>query len=88
MRQPSMRALLVVCVAVLVACTKEQEATPQEPAEPNVVMLSSADNAFQAPDTIAAGWTSFQFTNNGNDIHYAHIVRLDSGRTVPELIDA
>ena len=83
-----MRALLVVSVAVLVACTKEQEATPQDSAEPNVVMLSSANNAFQAPDTIAAGWTSFQFANNGNDIHYAHIVRLDSGRTGPELVDA
>jgi hypothetical protein len=90
MKQPTLRALFVSFVAVLPACRAERGAPPQNLAgvAPNVVRLSSADYRFQAPDTIAAGWTTLRFANNGNDVHYAHIVRLDSGRTVSELVDA
>jgi hypothetical protein len=83
------RVVQAVCIALLPACGPgEEKAEASSTAAPSVVMLSSANDAFDAPDTIAAGWTSFQFTNKGNDIHYAHIVRLDSGRTVPELVAA
>lgn len=76
-------------VAVLMACTPDGEA-PQERviATPHMVNLASVDQAFQAPDTILAGWTTFRFANHGNDVHYAHIVGLESGRTVQELVDA
>jgi len=49
---------------------------------------SSANNAFQAPDTISPGWTTFRFANKGDDYHYAHFVQLESGETVSELIAA
>ena len=90
MKKPTLRALFVPFVAVLPACGAEHGAPPQNlaSAAPNVVRLSSADYRFQAPDTITAGWTAFRFANNGDDVHYAHIVRLDSGRTVSELVDA
>ncbi|MBA2688541.1 MAG: hypothetical protein H0U64_10605 [Gemmatimonadaceae bacterium] len=90
MKQPTLQALFVAFVAVLPACKTEQEAPRQNlaSAAPNVVELSTADYRFQAPNTITAGWTTFRFANNGDDVHYAHIVRLDSGRTVSELVDA
>lgn len=51
-----------------------------------VVNLSVANRTFQAPDTIDAGWTTLRFTNDTDEpVHYAHFVRLDSGRTVQEL---
>jgi hypothetical protein len=59
-----------------------------ETAAPNVVSLSATEYTFQAPDSIPAGWTTFTMANRGAEIHYGHIVRLDSGRTVPELVDA
>ena len=48
------------CIAVLAACTAEDKAPDQKlaTATPNVVSLSATEYAFQAPDTIAAGWTT------------------------------
>ena len=86
MRRSTVGVLLVTCIAACVA--EEKKAQAPVTAAPNVVMLSSANDTFQAPDTIAAGWTTLRFANNGDDLHYAHIVRLDSGRTATELVDA
>ncbi len=90
MKQPMLGALWFVFVIVLPACTTENEASRQNMTSTasNVVALSIAGHTFEAPDTINPGWTTFRFANNGDDIHYAHIVRLDSGRTVPELVAA
>ena len=82
--------LLLGSVAFLPACTDRDEAAQAgiTTAAPNVVSLTAAEYAFQAPDSIAAGWTTFRLANHGEEVHYGHIVRLDSGRTVRELVDA
>ena len=71
-------------------CTSNSEESSRESASsvPDVVSLASANNAFEAPDTIRAGWTTFQFANNGDDIHYAHFVQLAPGKTTNELTAA
>lgn len=81
---------LVASVAFLPACSTEDETPLQDlaTAAPNVVDLTSTEYAFQAPDTIAAGWTTFRMTNHGAELHYGHIVRLDPGRPVEELVAA
>jgi hypothetical protein len=78
--------------ASLLACSKGDDAPVKEPAthdvSPKVVRISVANRAFQAPDTIDAGWTTLRFTNETDeDVHYAHFVRLDSGRSVQELVE-
>jgi hypothetical protein len=79
----------IACVAVLSACSTGDKTPGQNlAATPNLVSLSSTEYAFQAPDTIPAGWTTLRLANRGQEIHYGHIVRLDSGKTVPELVDA
>jgi hypothetical protein len=79
----------IVLVAVLSACSTREETPGQNPAAaPNLVSLSSTEYAFEAPDTIPAGWTTLRLANRGQEIHYGHIVRLDFGKTVPELVDA
>ena len=83
---------LVGVTASLLACTTRDDTPAREPAasgvDPRVVNLSVANRAFQAPDTIDAGWTTLRFTNRTDeDVHYAHIVRLDSARSVRELVD-
>ena len=55
---------------------------------PNVVSLAATEYAIDAPDTIPAGWTNFRLANRGQEVHYGHIVRLEPGRTVQELVDA
>jgi hypothetical protein len=80
----------IVIVGLLSACASGEE-TPRRTtaaAAPNVVNLSATEYALQAPDTLPAGWTTFHLTNQGEEVHYGHIVQLDSGRTVPELVDA
>jgi hypothetical protein len=76
--------------ALLVACAPGGESPRQDPgpAVPSIVTLSTANHTFQAPDTVDAGWITFRFANNGDDIHYAHIVRLDSARSVSDLVAA
>ena len=90
MKQLTPKALWLALIVAQAACATEREPSSQNltSVTPTVVPLSSANYAFHAPDTVDAGWTTFQFSNNGDDIHYAHIVQLDSGRTVKELLEA
>ena len=88
MTQPILRLSMLGAV-ILIACAPDEAAAPPvAAAPPNVVQLTSTEYAFQAPDTITAGWTTFQLANHGNEVHYGHIVRLDTGRTVQDLVDA
>ena len=76
-------------VAILSACSTEEKTPGQNPAAvPNLVSLTATEYAFEAPDTIPAGWTTFRLANRGQEIHYGHIVRLEPGKTVQELVDA
>ena len=79
----------IAFAAVLSACSTKNE-TPRQnlAAVPNVVSLTASEYAIDAPDTIPAGWTKFRLANRGREVHYGHIVRLEPGRTVKELVDA
>lgn len=90
MKHLALGGLWIALVAVLPACTTEDESSRQNPATPapNLVSLTATEYAFQAPDTIPAGWTTFRLANHGGEIHYGHIVGLEPGRTVQELVDA
>lgn len=85
--------LLIGSVALVPACVARDEAAQAEttttptPA-PQVVSVTADEYAFGAPDTILAGWSTFRLANHGEELHYGHIVRLEPGRTVRELVDA
>jgi len=51
----------------------------------HVAVIHTKDYAFDAPDSITAGWTTFHLVNDGPNLHHAQIVRLDSGKTVSDL---
>lgn len=82
--------LLIPFVASLTACTPEDEVAQTRAtfAAPPVVSLTATEYAFGAPDTITSGWTTFRMSNRGEEIHYGHIVQLEPGRTIPEMVDA
>ena len=82
--------LLVAGIGFFAACTAKEEAaqTAATTAAPNVVSLSATEFSIQAPDTVSGGWTTFRLANHGQEVHYGHIVRLDAGKTVAELVDA
>jgi hypothetical protein len=90
MKHRILGSLPIAIVAVLPACSTGGDTPRQNPATaaPNVVSLTAAEYALQAPDTLPAGWTTFRLANHGAEVHYGHMVQLDSGRTVRELVDA
>lgn len=54
----------------------------------HVAVVHTKDFAFDAPDSITAGWTTFRLTNDGPNLHHIQLVRLDSGKTAAQLVDA
>jgi hypothetical protein len=49
-----------------------------------VVTVHGRDFAFDAPEQIPAGLTTFRFLNAGPGLHHLVIVRLDSGKTLAD----
>jgi hypothetical protein len=52
------------------------------------VTITYTDNAFAAPDVIPAGVNTITAVNQGKELHQGALVRLDSGRTMPDLLAA
>lgn len=52
---------------------------------PNVVTITARDFAFEAPDTVAAGWTTVRLVNSGPDMHHIWMLRLKDGHTMADL---
>ena len=80
--------LPIAPVVVAVACAPEGGANPniaeKAAGPPPVVTLTATDHAYEAPETVPAGFTVFRLVNRGDEFHGATIVRLEGGRTLPE----
>lgn len=63
-------------ILALGACTTE--------AAPRVVTLTATDYAFDAPDTIAAGFITFRLANNSDQYHMAQLIKLEDGKTLDD----
>jgi len=51
----------------------------------HVAVIHARDFAFDVPDSITSGWTTFHLVNEGPNLHHGQLVRLDSGKTVADL---
>lgn len=79
----------------LVACSRSQ-ASEKIPATDsstavvgaNTVEITATEFAFQAPDTVRAGLTTFRFVDAGKELHHAQLVRLNDGKTIADLESA
>jgi uncharacterized cupredoxin-like copper-binding protein len=54
----------------------------------HTAVIHTKDFAFEAPDSITAGWTTFRLLNDGPNLHHVQIVRLDSGKTAKDVEQA
>lgn len=90
MKHQTLGGLHLAFLAILAACTPDEAPLRQDPAPPapHLVSLAATEYAIQAPDTVAAGWTTLRLVNHGQELHYGHMVQLEPGRTVPELVNA
>ena len=92
-----MKHILMMAAAALAlaGCTagesKEQEHRPvgAAAAEPNVITVRTRDYVFyEMPDSIPAGPTTIQLANDGPDLHHVWLIRLEEGKTLPDLMKA
>ncbi len=79
----------IAILALVAACTACKEAPRTDvAAAPTLVTLTATDYAFEAPDTIAAGFTTFRLVNKGKQLHMAQLIKLEGGRTLDNYIKA
>lgn len=84
------RATCAVILFLAAAC-KGDDAAPSDSSAatpglaPAIVTVAATDFAFEAPDTIAAGVTTFRLQNKGPDLHHIIVMHLDSGKTFQDL---
>lgn len=70
------------------ATSSAPSGTAASGAAPRVVNLVAKDYSFEAPAEIPAGWTTFELSDQGQQIHHAIIVKLDSGKTAQDFVKA
>jgi hypothetical protein len=54
----------------------------------HVAVIHTKDFAFDAPDSVNAGWTTFHLLNDGPAIHHVQFVRVDSSKTMQDVVTA
>jgi len=85
-------ALLAGIALIAAACGTSDKNGAAEKAQavatPPVVTVHAKDFAFDAPAEITAGVTTFNLVNDGHGLHHMQLVRLDSAKTVDDLIAA
>ena len=76
-----LRRLLFALGALAVLSTGAQ-------AQPHTVLVTTSDFSFSAPDTVAAGVTTFQLVNRGPELHHMQLIRLEQGKTFADFGEA
>lgn len=71
---------LILPALMLAACAKteppaDQTAAAAAPAAPNMVHVTATDYAFQAPDTLPSGVTTFRLMNAGKEPHHVVLIK-------------
>jgi len=78
---PHLRILIVVALIAAVGLYLWQG---RPATERLVVEVTARDYAFQAPAEISAGWTTFQFPNQGEEPHFFLLSLLPEGKTIDD----
>jgi hypothetical protein len=83
-----MLAVSAIALAAALAGAHPSDMAPPAGKAPAVVTITATDFAFQAPDTLEAGATTFRLANMGKEMHHAFLIRLEQGKTPRDLAEA
>jgi hypothetical protein len=76
-----------VILAFAIACAAcQKESRTDAAAGPTLVTATATDYAFEAPDTIAAGWSKFRLVNKGEQLHMALLIKLEGSKTLKDFL--
>jgi hypothetical protein len=87
-------SLLLVATSLGACATKDSAVDSAKTSQaakadgPRVVTVNAKDFAYMASDTIQSGMTTFRLINDGTVLHHLLIARLDSGKTMTDLVAA
>lgn len=76
-----LQSLSLVFVATLLSATLAGCKSNTKEVGQSVVKVTALDYAFEAPDTVWSGWTTFRMTNEGQEHHHFHLFLLPDGKT-------
>lgn len=57
-------------------------------AQARTVLVTASDYTFSAPDSVAAGVTTFQLVNRGPELHHMQLIKLEQGKTFADFGEA
>ena len=80
----SWRGLSVLMAGVALTSCGEK-GPPAEPVAIPTVMVMANDYAFQMPDTLSSGVTTFRLMNHGQELHHMVLIRFAEGQTMADL---
>ena len=83
---PSRWVALAMLTAVACAKKEAPEAGPPAAVLPPTVHVTATDYAFEAPDSLPAGLTSFHLMNTGKELHHLVLYRLAEGQSMDSLL--
>jgi hypothetical protein len=84
-----------LAAASLTACQPADDGQPadassvaatESPSTAHVVEVTARDYAFDGPDEIPSGWTTFRLKNEGKEHHFLFLSRLPEGRTFEDYV--
>jgi len=80
-------AVAVLLPFTLLNCRSRAADASASDTPPRELVVTTADFAFDAPDTIESGWVRVRLFNRGTEPHHVQLVRLGGGHTLQELLD-
>lgn len=87
---PRLNAVPLITIPLLISlagCT--QTVLPQPPASADfgTITFVAADYRFNGPERISSGKTIIRMHNRGREAHHIQLVKLETGHTLPELVE-
>lgn len=80
--------MLLGCTLLALLLGGSRSAGAQKAAVANVVSVVARDFAFEMPDAIPAGLTTFRLRNTGTQPHHLMFYRIDSGKQLSDVLVA
>jgi len=92
-RRPYLASGIVLAAAIHAGCQPADrgqsgdagsDVAAESSYDAHVVEVIARDYAFEAPDEIPSGWTTFRLRNEGKEVHFLLLQRLPEGKTLEE----
>ncbi|HMB97748.1 MAG TPA: hypothetical protein VKM36_04650 [Balneolaceae bacterium] len=78
-------AIIALLAGLIVEqCNAQSQQGSEDGHSGSFITIVAEDYAFQAPDQILSGWTTFQYENQGNEAHFLFLTKMPEGVTFDE----